>query len=112
NVRVDKLAPQVVISFEFPDARKGMKQWWLVVSAGEVDLCLEGPGREVDVRLSTSLRTMTQLWMGDISLGQARAKEQLKVRGASTLVRSLGNWLGPSPFAHVAPGAQKVAVTV
>jgi DNA-binding HxlR family transcriptional regulator len=112
NVHVDKLPKErVVIYFEFPDAKKGMKQWWLVVDGGEVDLCLDDPGLEVDVTLSTNLRTMTQVWMGDISLGQARAKGLLKAIGSARLVRSLGSWLGASPFAHVAPAAAIVAAT-
>jgi DNA-binding HxlR family transcriptional regulator len=113
NLRLDKLPDgRVVIYFEFPDAKKGMKQWWLVVEGGEVDLCLDDPGLEVDITLSTGLRTMTQVWMGDISLGQARAKGLLKVFGAARPVRSLSSWLGASPFAHVTPAASNVAATV
>jgi DNA-binding HxlR family transcriptional regulator len=111
NVKTHVLPPQAVLFFEFPDAKKGMKHWWLVVKDGEVDLCLEDPGREVDVTLVASLRTMTQIWMGDVSLAQARAQGLLKVVGASALVRSLGKWLGPSPFAHVAPAEQREAVS-
>jgi DNA-binding HxlR family transcriptional regulator len=103
NVHVDRLPRErVVIFFEFPDAKKGMKNWWLVVDSGEVDLCLEDPGHEVDVTLSSNLRTMTQIWMGDMSLVQARAKGLLKVSGAAKLVRGIGSWLGASPFANVA----------
>jgi len=103
NIKTAALPAQAVLFFEFPDAKKGMKHWWLVVDDGEVDLCLEDPGREVDVTLTCGLRTMTQIWMGDISLAQARIRGLLKVVGASALVRSLGKWLGPSPFAHVPP---------
>ena len=113
NLHLDKLLQQrVVIYFEFAEAKKGMKQWWLVVGEGEVDLCLDDPGLEVDVTLSTTLRTMTQVWMGDIALGQARAQGLLRATGSARLVRSLGNWLGASPFAHVAPAASNVAATV
>ena len=106
NLRLDKVSRErVVIFFEFPDAKKGMKHWWLVAEEGEVDLCLEDPGHEVDITLSSNLRTMTQIWMGDMSLVQARGKGLLKVLGRPCLVRSLGSWLGPSPFAHVAPAA-------
>lgn len=113
NLHLDKLPEErVVIYFEFPDAKKGMKQWWLVVDGGEVDLCLDDPGLEADVTLHTSLRTMTQVWMGDVSLGQARAKGLLKVFGAARLVRSVGGWLGASPFAHVAPAAASVKAAV
>jgi hypothetical protein len=109
NVRTDVLPLQAVLYFEFPDAKKGMKQWWLLVEAGEVDLCLEDPGREADVTLITSLKTMTQIWMGDVSLSRARAQGALKVIGASGLVRGISKWLGPSPFAHVRPAAHEVA---
>ena len=110
NLHVDKLPRvRVIISFEFPEAKKGMKQWWLIVDDGEVDLCLEDPGHEVDVSLSTDLRTMTQVWMGDMSLAQARAKGLLRLSGPARLVRSVSSWLGASPFAGVAPGRAKVA---
>ena len=106
NLHVDKLPQQqAVIYFEFPDATKGMRQWWLVVDEGEVDLCLEDPGVEIDVTVSTSLRTMTQIWMGDLSLRKARAEGALKVTGPTPLVKCLGDWLGASTFAHVPPAS-------
>ena len=104
NLKVGKLPQrEAVIYFEFPDATKGMRQWWLVVEDAEVDLCLEDRGLEVDVSLSASLRTMTRVWMGDLSLAQARVQGLLKVSGPAKLVRCLGDWLGASTFAHVAP---------
>ena len=113
NLHVDKLPrDRVIIRFEFPDAGKGMKQWWLIVDEGEVDLCLGDPGHEVDVDISTSLRTMTQVWMGDMSLAQARAKGLLRISGPARLIRSVGSWLGASPFADVAPAKEKAAATV
>ena len=96
-----------MISFEFPDAKKNMRQWWLVAQDGEIDLCLDDPGHEVDVAIVTSLRTMTQVWMGDLSLPNARARGLLKVSGPAALTRSLGVWLGASPFANVAPAVSK-----
>jgi DNA-binding HxlR family transcriptional regulator len=104
NLHVDVLAQQhAVIYFEFPDAMKGMRCWWLVVDDGDVDLCLEDRGVEIDVSLSTSLRTMTRIWMGDLSLGQARAQGLLKISGPARLIRCLSEVLGASTFAHIAP---------
>jgi len=108
NVHVEHLpSRRIVISFEFPDAKKNMRQWWLVAQDGEIDLCLDDPGHEVDVVIVTSLRTMTQVWMGDLSLPNARARGLLKVSGPAALTRSLGVWLGASPFANVAPAVSK-----
>ena len=68
-VRIEGLpGERGVILFEFPDAKKGMKYWWLVVQQGDVELCLEDTGHEVDLTINTSLRAMTQIWMGDYSL--------------------------------------------
>src|SRR5262245_18812946 len=83
NVRVQNLprGRRIVMLFEFPDARKGMKQWWLVVVEEEVDLCLTDPAHEVDVVLSSSLPTMTQVWMCYLSLAHARTRVLLTISG-------------------------------
>src|SRR4051794_28377145 len=109
NVHTEYLPQSAVIAFEFSDAKKGMRQWWLVVAGGEVDLCLQEPGREVDITLVTGLQTMTQIWMGDLSLAQAKNSGQVKVSGTPALVRNITKWLGPSPFADVAPAAHAEA---
>jgi DNA-binding HxlR family transcriptional regulator len=112
NLHLDELPRErVVINFEFPDAKKGMRQWWLVADDGEVDLCLDDPGHEVDVCLTSSLRTMTQVWMGDLSLAQARRTGLLKISGSPRLLRSIAGWLGASPFADVAPARALGAIS-
>ena len=112
NVRVNKLPlRRVVVHFEFPDAKKkGMRQWWLVIEDGEVDLCLDDPGHEIDVAVVTSLRTMTQIWMGDSSLARAQAQGLVKISGPSSVTRNFPEWLGASPFASVAPGVPREAM--
>jgi hypothetical protein len=89
-----------------------MRSWWLIVDGGQVDLCLENSGYEIDVFLSTALRTMTQVWMGDMSLAQAREKRLLSVSGPARLVRTLSSWLGASPFADIPSARMKVAAIV
>lgn len=104
SLHVDKLPQRrAIIHFEFPDAAKAVRRWWLVVDDGEVDLCLEDPGDEADVSLSTDLRTMTAIWIGSMSFTQARAQGLLRVVGPAKLVRCLGDWLGASGFAHIKP---------
>lgn len=41
------------------------RSWWLLVEPGVgVDLCSVDPGFDVDLYVSTDLRTMTAIWMG------------------------------------------------
>jgi DNA-binding HxlR family transcriptional regulator len=104
NVHVDRLPEErTVVAFEFPDAKRGMKRWWIVTDGGEVDLCLDDPGHEVTISVQTTLRTMTRIWMGDESFERAREKGLLKLFGPSHLLRQFASWFAPSPFAHVAP---------
>jgi DNA-binding HxlR family transcriptional regulator len=106
NVNVSALQQSnAVIYFEFAEAAKGMRKWWLVVDDGEVDLCLEDRGLEIDVAIGTSVRAMTRVWMGDLSLHDARAQGLMKISGPTKLIRSLQTVLGSSTFAHIAPAA-------
>lgn len=80
NIRTEHLpSKRTVVYFEFGDAKKGMKCWWLVAENGEVDLRLEDPGHEVDLAVFSDLRCFTQNWMGDISLAAARSAGRVKL---------------------------------
>lgn len=89
-----------VIRFAFTDVAT-QPCWWLVVEDGRVDLCLSDPGRDVDVFFTTTLRTMTDVWMGDRSYREARASGDLVIEGPPALTRNVSAWLRPSVFAEV-----------
>ena len=92
---------RTVMYFEFADAKKGMKRWWLVVLDGEVDLCLQDPGHEIDLAIYTDLECITRIWMGDVDLGAARSDRRVRLEGEGRLKQSMGQWFGRSPFAAV-----------
>jgi len=99
---------QTVIKFHFPDLDE-FGTWWIVVTAGEVDLCIDAPSDEPDVRFSSDLRTMTEVFMGDLALKDARKSGRLKLKGQTGLLRNVGSWLGLSIFAGVKAGAPETA---
>ena len=92
---------RVVVAFEFTDVPRNRCRWWLVCEENEADLCLTDPGFEVDLFISTDERTMTAVWMGDISLDTAMASGALEALGPTDLRRRLKDWLGLSAFAPV-----------
>jgi DNA-binding HxlR family transcriptional regulator len=88
-----------VIFTDLPEARKN---WWLVVDPErEVDLCWIDPGFDVDLYLSTDLRTMTEIWMGYTAIDQAKEKGKLLITGSRRLETAIGVWMGLSPFARI-----------
>jgi DNA-binding HxlR family transcriptional regulator len=93
---------RVVIYFEFPELRR-MKRWWLVIDQQVVDVCLEDPGYDVDLIVSCDLRTLTQIFMGDLPLSRAKSSDRITLFGDSELIRTMGSWFGLMPFSGVKP---------
>ena len=66
---------------------------------GGVDLCSIDPGFDVDLYVSTNLRTMTAIWMGLDTVRAALASEHMLLTGDRQLATDMQTWLGLSPFA-------------
>ena len=62
---------RIVVQFEYPDAPQGARDWWLVSENGEIDLCLDNPGHEIDVMIKASLKAMTAVWICERSFKDA-----------------------------------------
>jgi len=90
---------RVVIQFRFTDARRGEREWWLVVENGEVDLCRDDPGHEVTLIVESTVRALTEIWSGDLLPGQALDLMQLRVLGRPRDARDFWRWIGTSGFA-------------
>ena len=97
---------RTVLLFEFSDYTSKYRLWWLVIRDGEVDVCLKDPGHEVNLHILTDLKTLTGVWMGDLSLGQAIRSGQIKVSGAQELRSSMSAWLGTNYFADIKPASE------
>lgn len=92
---------RMVLHVEFSDLAKRFRYWWLVSENGQIDLCIENPGYEVDIMFQTDLKTLTQVWMGDVSLTHARSSGRLSVHGTAGLTRHMSKWLVFSSFAGI-----------
>ena len=89
------------ISFQYPELPAGQRNWWLLVDpTASVDLCSIDPGFDVDLYVSTDLRTMTAIWMGLETVRQAVSARRLKITGDRKLTADIQTWLGLSPFAR------------
>ena len=58
-------------------------------------------GFDVDLYLSTDLRTMTEIWMGYLRIARAKDLGRLHVTGSRELESNLNAWMLLSPFAKV-----------
>ncbi|WP_455375236.1 winged helix-turn-helix transcriptional regulator [Kaarinaea lacus] len=103
SIRPDKLpGNETVLRFKFTDLKK-FNEWWLVAKEDGVDVCVRDPGKDVDIYFTTDLRTMIQLWMGDVLYKTTINDGRLKLVGPSALTRDISSWLTPSVFAGIPP---------
>ncbi len=90
---------QSVIQFKFSDLTK-QQNWWLLVQDQKVDLCITDPGKDVNVYLCSTVRTMHDVWMGDRTFRDAMNRGDLLIEGEPALLRNIESWLKPSIFAQ------------
>ena len=93
---------ETVFCVIFPDAST-YGTWWLVANGGVVNLCTDDPGKDVDLYISSDIDTMVGIWMGDLNVKAAMEADDVKLTGASHLMRSIGSWFPRSRFADIRP---------
>jgi DNA-binding HxlR family transcriptional regulator len=87
------------VQFTYPELPANRNTWWLVIDGRDVDLCSVDPGFDVDLHVSSTLRSMTAVWMGHTTLKAEIAAGQVQLTGDKAMTRSIHAWLGLSPFA-------------
>lgn len=81
-----------VVEFLLPEQPAAKRRWWVVFDLGEVDICIKDPGYEIDLRVQTDLRTLTDLWMGQIGIDPALRSEKLKLDGSREQRAAFREW--------------------
>ena len=101
NIDPTPLPPRrCVVHFLYPELPAARRRWWLLIEPqGEVDLCVIDPGLDVDLYVTTDLRTMTAIWMGLTTVRKAKSEGKLVLIGDRQIASHIQTWLGLSPFA-------------
>jgi len=97
---------ETVIHFQFTDI-KSHSNWWIVVQRGAIDLCVNNPGKDVDIWFTTSVKTMVNIWMGEETYRHAIRDGSLKMVGDSSLTHNVTDWMRNSEYADL-PAATRI----
>jgi DNA-binding HxlR family transcriptional regulator len=92
---------RAVVKLQFTDQPIAKQNWWFVNEDDRCQLCVDDPGYDVDLYLTTRLPEMIYVWRGDLSLGQALGDGRIEAHGAAWARRALPRWLAVSTLAHV-----------
>jgi DNA-binding HxlR family transcriptional regulator len=92
---------RTVVQFLFPEAPVHSRDWWLVITPEDADVCDADPGYPVAVTMTTSLRRMVEVWRGDLSWPDALRTGAITLQGPEHLRRAVPRWFTLSVFAAV-----------
>lgn len=92
---------RTVLALTFPDAGSELRDWWLLLSAEDVEVCDEDPGLDVDVAIESPLRTFVRVWRGDLGWNDALASGGMELHGPERMRRQVRTWFHLSYFSSV-----------
>lgn len=92
---------RTVVRFSFPDVPASTRNWWLVITPDDTDVCDVDPGYAVTVTVTAGLRRMIEVWRGDVTWSEALRAGAVKVEGPEPLRRAVPGWFALSVFAAV-----------
>jgi DNA-binding HxlR family transcriptional regulator len=93
---------RTVLAIVFDDTPPQLRNWWLILSPDEVDVCDYDPGFETDLTIQARTESLVRIWRGELGWHDALQSADLKLHGPSHLRRQVPNWFQLSPFATVA----------
>lgn len=106
RIRPQFMPPQgCLLHVRFTDLKKEERNWWFEIEDGAVRLANKAPAGEVDLLLQSDLRTLTGMWLGDVTLRAALAQQRLTLKGRPLLIRAIEDWLPLASYANVRSAA-------
>jgi len=87
------------VQFVYPEIKDGRGSYWIMVDGSHADLCSIDPGFEVDLYVTSTLRSMTAVWMGHTTLKAEIDAGHIELIGDKAIAQSMSDWLGLSVFA-------------
>ena len=80
---------RTVVNFRFVDLPAKTRDWWLVLTSEGVDICDFGPGYDVAVSVTGTLRRMVEIWRGDLGWPAALRSGVVQLQGPERFRRGV-----------------------
>jgi DNA-binding HxlR family transcriptional regulator len=98
HVATDRL-PSHRVTLQFDHTAPERTTIWLVLDRGEASVCIQHPGFDPDVVITSTTPALAKVFAGIDTWAEAVAAQTVRIDGPPTLVKGLHRWLLPSAFA-------------
>ena len=93
SIRPEKLpGKETVVQFHFTDI-KDNPYWGIIVKGNDVEACTISTGKDVDVYFTSTVKSMSDIWMGQLTYKKAVSSGELKIVGPAILTRNVTTWM-------------------
>ena len=104
---------RTVLRFGFTDVPAPVRNWWMLITPDNVDLCDFDPGYPEYASVEGELRALSMVWRGDLGWPEALRSGRVEVTGQRRARSNVPRWLGQSVFAAVPrPAGAVSSVTI
>ncbi|GAA3909861.1 winged helix-turn-helix transcriptional regulator [Microbacterium invictum] len=100
RVNPERFPPHRVV-VEFRHTAPQRDTYWLVLDHGEASVCLQHPGFDVDVIVTSTTGSLADVFQGYRRWPEAVADGRIEIDGSPRLVHALPSWFSWSPFVDV-----------
>ena len=102
--------PATRVVLEFAHTEPERTTLWMVLDRGEASVCVQHPGFDPDVVVTTTTPALAEVFQGYETWARATASGAIAVDGPPSLVRALPRWFLWSPFADATRARAQLAV--
>lgn len=88
-----------VVEFTLEGVPAEKRFYWLVFEKGDIDICVQDPGHEIDLWVEAHIRTLIEIWLGFDTLTAALEAGRLLLDGARAEQDAFRRWFHLSHFA-------------
>lgn len=95
RVQLNRLAlPQqrTIVRFTFHDQPPGNRYYWLLIEAGDAEVCYSDPGGEPDVHVVAESMAFVDWHRGELRWTEATRDGRIQVSGRRQIIRALPTW--------------------
>jgi len=96
---------RVVVAFEV--LLRSPRRYWLVIDIDDVSICRHDPGFPTDVTIRSDAETLYRVYLGDLTVEQARNAGRLQLTGDALVLRQAPTWFAWSTFAPAVRDAEQ-----
>ena len=102
RVNIERLPEKrVVVQLDFHGAAKGT--YWLILERPEPSACMQDPGLEVDLFVTTDTIAFHRVWMGMTSFADCLDDGLIELDGLASHVKAFPGWFKLNFFSNVKP---------